>query len=72
MGIWQIRLSWSILGRSADQTGNNGPATALWLHYGIRYPEEQTNRLDDIMLGEKRTPSRAQQIVLRRLGPVLL
>lgn len=45
---------------------------ALLLHYGIRYPEGQTNRLDDIMLGEKRTPSRAQQIVLRRLEPVLL
>ena len=42
---------------------------ALLLHYDIGYPEGQTNRPEDIMLGEKRTPSRTQQIVLKRLDP---
>jgi len=41
----------------------------LLLHYDINHSEGQTDRPEDIMMGEKRTPSRTQQMMLKRLDP---
>ncbi|PKY01598.1 cytochrome P450 [Aspergillus campestris IBT 28561] len=44
---------------------------ALLVQYDIAYPEGQTDRPGDVILGEKRTPDRTQQMVLKRLDPAL-
>ena len=42
---------------------------ALLVQYDIAYPEGQTDRPGDVILGEERTPNRIQQMVLERLNP---